>query len=241
MSIEPDEEEKDDELDADQAQLKEFHLQGKMQESLQDYEAAEYAYQQALRLDPLHVKTLTLFAVFLHRKRGEMDRAEAFFSRALQQCVPSLFNAIVSSSKRKIRVDSEQMETFTSESKSQTNKAPISLGISTSTTIQDRVNAGLPPPPNCEPPGRNGSHRIKKHDVINLLLKYAKFLARAQGDVEAASAVYKKAVEIEPNNAFILGSAAHFLASESGDRDEALTLYSRALKADPSNALHALW
>ena len=236
LSVEPDDEEKDDDdVDAERAQLKEFCKQGKLQESLQDYGAAEYAYQQALRIDPLDVKTLTLFAVFLHRKRGEMDRAEAFFGRALQQCVPALFNAVVQSSKRKIQIGSEKIETSTSESKSPTNKAPISLGVNTTlTTTQGGLST-----PNCAP-GRNGN-RIKNHDVVCLLLKYAKFLARAQGDVEGASAVYKKAVEIEPNNAFILGSAAHFLASESGDREEALTLYSRALKADPSNALHALW
>ena len=222
------EEEDDGDLDADQAQIKELRNQGKMLETLADLGGAEWAYQEALRIDPLNVRTLTVFAVFLHRKRGEMDRAEAFFGRALQQCLPALFNAIASSSKRKVRpADSDEAAAAASAAP---GKAPITLGTSepASTPAQDVE------------PGSSGS-RIKNRDVVVLLLKFASFLSRAQGDVEAATAVYKKAVEIEPKDPIILGSAAHFLASEGGDREEALALYSRALKADPSNALHALW
>jgi cytochrome c-type biogenesis protein CcmH/NrfG len=35
-----------------------------------DLVAAEGAHQEALQIDPLNIKTLTLFAVFLHRKKG---------------------------------------------------------------------------------------------------------------------------------------------------------------------------
>jgi hypothetical protein len=36
-----------------------------------DLLAAEWAHQEALKIDPLNIKTLTLFAVFLHRKKGK--------------------------------------------------------------------------------------------------------------------------------------------------------------------------
>ena len=249
------EEEDDENLNADQAQLKELRVQGKMMESLGDLGGAEWAYQEALRIDPLDVKTLTVFAVFLHRKRGEMSRAEAFFGRALQQCLPTLFNSIVSSAKRKIQVEATEVDpkqSITAASASNATddiKIPISLGITTgdtdetTTAVMDKESSpqkeNLPVVPDFEP-GSNGN-RIKNRDLIALLLKFATFLTRGQGDVEAATEVYKKAVEIEPNNSIVLGSAAHFLASEGGNRQESLILYSRALKADPSNALHALW
>ena len=233
-------------MDADQAQIKELRNQGKMLEVLADLGGAEWAYQEALRIDPLNVRTLTVFAVFLHRKRGEMDRAEAFFGRALQQCLPALFNTIASASKRKVRpadADDADRKPATSAAPSATalapadspGKVPITLG--TAAAAAPHENAA--PKPDVDP-GSSGT-RIKNRDVVVLLLKFASFLTRAQGDVEAATAVYKKAVEIEPSDPIILGSAAHFLASEGGDQVEALALYSRALKADPSNALHALW
>ena len=248
------EEEDDENLNADQAQLKELRVQGKMMETLGDLGGAEWAYQEALRLDPLDVKTLTIFAVFLHRKRGEMSRAEAFFGRALQQCLPTLFNSIVSNAKRKVQVEAtEGDQNKTTTISSNDTKIPISLGIATGETDETIAAAdstentdtsspqkeNSPLVPDFEP-GCNGN-RIKNRDLIALLLKFATFLTRGQGDVEAATEVYKKAVEIEPNNSIVLGSAAHFLASEGGNRQEALILYSRALKADPSNALHALW
>ena len=253
------EEEDDENLNADQAQLKELRVQGKMMESLGDLGGAEWAYQEALRIDPLDVKTLTVFAVFLHRKRGEMSRAEAFFGRALQQCLPALFNSIVSSTKRKIQIETTEgdpkLPIVASSNATNDNKKPISLGITTEDTTEETIAAGTDQVqtdtsspskdktsaviPDFEP-GSNGN-RIKNRDLIALLLKFATFLTRGQGDVEAATEVYKKAVEIEPNNSIVLGSAAHFLASEGGNRQEALILYSRALKADPSNALHALW
>ena len=44
----------------------------------------------ALTQDPVDVDTLAAYAVFLHRRRGELGRAEGFFRRALQTCLPGL-------------------------------------------------------------------------------------------------------------------------------------------------------
>lgn len=53
------------------------------------------------------------------------------------------------------------------------------------------------PPPGSDPLGdpETGS-RIKTKDVVNLLLKFAGFLTRSQGDIESADLVYKKALEV---------------------------------------------
>lgn len=235
-------EEEDENLDADQAHIKELRVQGKMLEALSDLNGAEWAYQEALKVDPLNIKTLTVFAVFLHRKRGEMDRADAFFGRALQQCLPSLFNETAASAgKRKIRVGEDEISPAADQSTSSPVKSPISLGITTAGSGGISAEAAVSSSISQDfEPGAAGP-RIRNRDVVILLMKYASFLSRAQGDVETASAVYKKAVEIEPNDSIVLGSAAHFLASEGGDHQEALALYSRSLKIDPSNALHALW
>jgi hypothetical protein len=45
---------------------------------------------RALELDPVNIHTLTNYAVFLHRRKGELARAESFFRRALQVCLPGL-------------------------------------------------------------------------------------------------------------------------------------------------------
>jgi ribosomal protein S6 len=49
-----------------------------------DVNAAERLLERCLELNPLEIRTLRAFAVFLHRKKGELARAEAFFRRALQ-------------------------------------------------------------------------------------------------------------------------------------------------------------
>ena len=61
-----------DDLD-DTTQLKELRTQARMLESLGDIGAAEWAYEEALRIDPLDLRTLTSFAVFLHRKKGDLE------------------------------------------------------------------------------------------------------------------------------------------------------------------------
>ena len=75
------------------------------------------------------------------------------------------------------------------------------------------------------------------------MLTYAKFLKRSKGDIDAAAVVYRKAVEIAPDNAKALAECGHFLFDEGGQQNtlEATDLLARALKAAPSNPVYALW
>eukprot|EP00981_Chlorochromonas_danica_P010206 scaffold3057_cov163-Ochromonas_danica.AAC.12 len=61
-----------------------------------DFLAAELLLQRALEVDPINIPTLQTFAVFLHKRKGELARAEAFFNRALQLCMPGVFASISS-------------------------------------------------------------------------------------------------------------------------------------------------
>lgn len=57
-----------------------------------DISGAEALLQKALDVDPTDLLTLQIFASFLHRRRGELQRAEAFFNRALQMTMPSIMS-----------------------------------------------------------------------------------------------------------------------------------------------------
>jgi hypothetical protein len=132
----------------------------------------------------------------------------------LQLCVPNLFNAISCKSKRKIRSLSDMLafnqdaalkdaaalaHEDKNEIKSKNNQ---DLNILESVTPNKSKNGDLL---NTTPNHRPGSDpsgdpetgsRIKTKDVITLLLKFAGFLTRSQGDIESADQVYKKALEV---------------------------------------------
>lgn len=42
-------------------------------------------------MEPLDISTLNKFASFLHKKRGELVRAESFYGRAMQICLPQVY------------------------------------------------------------------------------------------------------------------------------------------------------
>mmetsp|Transcript_4543 Transcript_4543/g.4684 ORF Transcript_4543/g.4684 Transcript_4543/m.4684 type:complete len:551 (+) Transcript_4543:139-1791(+) len=242
-----------------EAYIRELRGQARQLEGLGDLVAAEWAHQEALQIDPLDIRTLTLFAVFLHRKKGELGRAEAFFGRGLQLCVPNLFNAISCKSKRKIRSLSDMLAV--DQDAASKDAAALAHGdkneiksnndqdlnvlesiISNKSKNGEVLNTTPNRGPGSDPSGdpETGS-RIKTKDVITLLLKFAGFLTRSQGDIESADQVYRKAVEIDPLNPMVLASAAHFISREDSGQEEALLLYARALKVNPSNALYTLW
>lgn len=68
--------------------LKTMYARIKLMIDMQDYNGAESLLYRAIELDPLDIRTLNKFAVFLHKKRGELARAEAFFLRGVQVCLP---------------------------------------------------------------------------------------------------------------------------------------------------------
>jgi Tfp pilus assembly protein PilF len=75
----------------------------------------------------------------------------------------------------------------------------------------------------------HASTRIKT--VVNVLLNFGRFLARAKGDMDTAEKVYRKAVEIDPDDSIAIASLAHFLSSVGSTsprtRDESIALFSR--------------
>ena len=97
--------------------------------------------------------------------------------------------------------------------------------------------------PDIPPPNVATTPTLKVRYVTKLLLHYASFLTRAKGDVEIALLLYRKALEINPNDADVIGAAAHFLSTE-GFVVEGLdpcVLFAKSLKINPNNPLHAMW
>ncbi len=68
-----------------------------------------------------------------------------------------------------------------------------------------------------------------------LTCNYANFLADQRKDYDAAEALYKKALELDPSNANHAGNYA-MLADQRKDYDAAEALYKKALELDPSHA-----
>lgn len=193
--------------------IKDLRVLAKQHERAGRIDDAEETYLEALEVDPTDIRTLDKYAIFLHRRRGELPRAAAFFRRAIQECVPSLL--------RHSRIDVKQEDTA--------SPTPI-------------------------PHHSRGAMRADA--VTQVLLHYGRFLQRAQGDINLAEDVFRKAVEVSPTDAGALGSLGRFLASDSIDPREPLpdvqspemlrmkeaeNCFTRALRIEPDNVVHILW
>mmetsp|Transcript_25444 Transcript_25444/g.37507 ORF Transcript_25444/g.37507 Transcript_25444/m.37507 type:complete len:1122 (+) Transcript_25444:90-3455(+) len=205
-------EDEDEEEAAEQTKALRDHA--RVLERKGDNDAVEELYVRALSLSPTDVRTLDAFATFLHRRKGEMGRAEAFYRRAIQVSIPSMVADISSP-----RVG---------------YKAAIDSPIDKPTDVP-----GDPP---------SGGVRVKS--LTTMLLHFAAFLRRAKGDLAVAETVLRKAVEISPNDAVVLGTCAHLLAEEADEsgsdvavknKQDAAEIFQRAMKADPSNVNNMLW
>ena len=200
-------------------QLSALRRHARVLERLGDLNQAEKVYTKCLDIDPMDLKSLQGYATFLHQKKGDLSLAEAFFSRAIQVCVPGFL-----------------------ESRRQATGTQVPSTIEYSPTRQAALSIK---PPSQVPAGRlpeAGADGMRIHTVARLLTKYADFVARAKGDSDGAIRAYRKAIELHPTNADTLATLGHFI-SEEGDSDsfvEALDLFARAMRADPSNAAHAL-
>jgi len=220
--------EEDDNYDA--SRIKITRKQAQAWVHVGNYEQAESTYQEALMLDPLDVRTLECFASFLNRKKGDIARAESFYRRALQICVPGLLDEVA----RRDKISSpEQIRPTVEQS-----------------TPEDIAKRSPPP---------SQGQKISVKSIVSLLLSYAQFLSRAKGDVEATLLVYRRAVKVAPKDGQALAAFAHFLAEEGGSisiaspvsspgvdcakqaADEAAALFQDALKVCPGNPLIALW
>ena len=216
--------ENSDESDEDgdtNVQLAALRKHARVLERLGDLKGTEEMYGRCLELDPIDIKSLQGYAAFLHTKKGELERAESFFIRGIQVCLPG----------------------FASEKLTQgnNNNNNNNTKIESTSTITVKLKAPSKPPVGSVP--SQGENGMRMNLVIRLLLTFGNFVRRAKGDVTNAILSYRKAIELAPKNAECLATLAHFL-SEEGDKkslDEAMELFSKAMKCDPNNALHALW
>ena len=86
----PDNNEDHDDVDFEHKQIKLLLHQAKQLSSCSGIDEADSLYQQALELDPMNISTLVSYASFLHKKKGELARAEAFYNRCLQVYLPGV-------------------------------------------------------------------------------------------------------------------------------------------------------
>ena len=216
-------------------QIRELLKHASVLEGHNELEKAESLYEKALLLGPTDLKVLDSFAVFLHKKKGEISRAESFFRRAVQVYAPQLMMDL------KIGV-------------SKGARPPLESPIQSPNSASSSPIAKSP----MDPWEEKGS-RTSVASVIRLLLNYAAFINRGKGDVEGAFIIYRRAYRIDATNAKVLAHFAHFLAEEGGDfinspsknatneRNRSFTtleaerLFSLALKSNPGDPLIALW
>lgn len=72
------------------------------------------------------------------------------------------------------------------------------------------------------------------NNVASFYSIYASYLHDHEGDERTPKSLYKRSLEIDPNNADTLGDYAVFL-HQTGQEKEAYDYYNRALKADPDH------
>lgn len=245
------EEEEDEDEEEKRLHLKALREHVKVLLSIGDMKAAESFLTQALDVDPFDLRTLHSFALFLHQRKGELSRAEAFFRRALQISMPNLLIQMQNKEKLSLTTSTSN-EYIIPEAKNESYQS-IEKEI-----FEDVIQLQ---------PG-HGTHRLKVKAIVRLLLDYGSFLTRAKGDIEAGLAVLRKAVELAPENSQALSALAKVLAeseysssspvtstSTGSRRDEidptsshgksgmkeAEELYGKALRADPNNATILGW
>ena len=78
--------------------------------------------------------------------------------------------------------------------------------------------------------------QLSLNENVMYVASYATFLADQRKDYEAADAMYKKALELDPTHAGHTGNYAIFLADQRKDYDAAEAMYKKALELDPTNA-----
>lgn len=75
-------EEMREEREDDRAQLCALREHAIVLEGVRDFAAADAVWLRALDMDPTDICTLCRYATFLHRRKGELSRAESFYRRS---------------------------------------------------------------------------------------------------------------------------------------------------------------
>lgn len=229
-------------------QIKQMRKYAKQLEKQDDNQAAEVLYQRALEMDPTDIMTLQLFAIFLHQKKGELSRAEAFFNRALQICMPDIQLKLSTPKKRRMLMQQSYRQLFhralttascdLDDPSQDQNKLPTIISPNTAikknearvekimTNMPERAE-NLNKRHSFPPLSTNTTMSVgfRLNDVIYLLLSFANFMLKSKGDIESSFLLLEKAVLLAPTQAITLANYAHFLSehheeAESGSFNE---------------------
>ena len=241
----------------DQKKLKGLQHFARLHASRNDIAQAERYHEEALELDPTNIVTLEEFALFLHQKKGELARAEAFFNRGLQVCLPGFYlNESVG------RMRSRDL-TGGDGGGSGCGSGGVGGGGGGGVSIDeqsDALRSSLMPvfaPSSDDPepnatgdaarpavgPGGGLPRHSKVAHIVKFIISYAGFLSKAKGDIDGACALYNRGVQVAPSNASLAANYAHFLG-QIGDREStesAMQLFQKALKLAPGNAQYVMW
>ena len=121
---EDDEDEKEDGDDVENhRQIVALRQHARVLEHNGDLAGAEQVLARALELDPLDVRTLEAYGLFLHTRKGELARADAFFTRAVHVCIPDLLQNVALKSSPPSKTGGAQSHTTSSPPKVPTANA----------------------------------------------------------------------------------------------------------------------
>ena len=87
---------------------------------------------------------------------------------------------------------------------------------------------------------RNGLENLKQSpkESAELAGQFALFMKNVRQDDKKAEKLFKKALDLDPNNATNVGNYALFMETVRQDNDEAEIMYKKAFELNPYNAMH---
>ena len=219
-----DQEERDEEHENEsdeKTQIRVLRSHAKVLEGLNDIPAAEGVYMRALELDPTNITTLEQFAMFLHQKKGELLRAEAFFNRGLQICLPG------------IQLKSTSTNNSTNNSTENTPKSIKKNNLEHSNLMNTNISFNT----------YISMQGNKISSIIKFIISYAYFMYKSKGDIEIANILYKKGLDIDSENRHLLATYAYFLGqlNEIESSKKSIELFQKVLKLAPNNIQYILW
>jgi Tfp pilus assembly protein PilF len=228
-----------------------------------DPDSAEHVYEEGIRTND-DARLVGSYAWFLTSVRGEHDRAQALYERALDTdpnnaAVRGGYALFLTS----VRGEHDQAQALYERAlEADPNNTSIlgnyALFLTSVRGEHDQAQAlyerALETDPNNtsilgnyaiflaavrneEDRAQELFERALETDPNNTIILggYALFLTSIRGEHDRAQELYKRALDTDPNNAKVLGSYALFLTSVRGEHDQAQALYERALEADPNN------
>lgn len=207
-----------------------------------DILAAEILLERALDMEPMNVLVLQTIARFLHVKKGELARAEAFFNRGLQVSLPQLYGQLTALTLQQrqlnlrfsqdlgniVSVLSPLLQRVVSDNEdgSDSNKPTpqmTAMGSDSQSIVRSPANASNDVDKLKSIVEQSSvESRFKVPHVVSLLLSFGKFLLKAKGDIDAAALLFQHAAVLAPDHADSLANYAHFLTEHITFKDTAV-------------------